>query len=816
MANEKKRAKFFETKYFGLIIGLFLILLFIFLQYGAQLPLLDSIELKMIDVHFNFKNVFMKTTIQEGVSLEKRNPDISSDILIVGIDFRTLTQFGKWPFPRYRHANLIDSFARIKRQGERERALFLDIFFIEPDENAHDDVMLINSIENSGRVFLETVLDEVPPPSEVEKEYFRRHEILYRNYGEITNVKGDWAQMDSFVGLQPPLQPYARALHGYGHANFQVDPDKIYRRQGVVAKSSVLVDAYRFEDLTPQTPVNYDNYERLAWYDSNGLQHSIPHPLTEAVLSELESQLKKNAPLKSIDTDEDGKPDESFYVIRKYQDHFVPSITLALALEYFNKELSDIEVVIGKYIRIPKPEYFDVQQQKWVPYGITTKEAKIDEEGNIIEPAKKKILHKIDIPIDHQGAMLINFMGPRSFAAAGAPQTYPIRSYSGYASRVPGPDPQTWPPTKAVGNKIVMVGPFARGIAEDEKPTPFGLMYGVEIHANALNTILMNNFLNPVPWWVDLLVLAVFVLLIAFATSRLSTIWSLILSIVLIFSFFIGITLLFDEMSIIINFTTPAIAVFFTFLTIVVYRIMTEERDKARIRNMFGKYVSPKVVDQILENPPELGGTDKDLTVLFSDIRGFTTLSESMTPQELVNHLNQYLTSMTDIIMEYQGTLDKYVGDEIMWFFGAPVPQENHALLACKCALRQMNKLRELNKEWSPERQINIGIGINSGIMTVGNMGSLGRMNYTLTGDNVNLGARLEGTNKQYGTNIIISEYTYGLVKENVIVRELDNIRVKGKNRPVLIYELIDVIDGLEPPESQGTNGKEQKKSRAG
>jgi adenylate cyclase len=224
---------------------------------------------------------------------------------------------------------------------------------------------------------------------------------------------------------------------------------------------------------------------------------------------------------------------------------------------------------------------------------------------------------------------------------------------------------------------------------------------------------------------------------------------------------------------------------------------MTEERDKRQIKEMFGKYVSPKVVDQILEHPPELGGVDKELTVFFSDIRGFTTLSESMTPQELVNHLNQYLTAMTDVILGYDGTLDKYVGDEIMCFWGAPVPQEEHAILACKCALKQMAVLAELNTRWPPERRIDIGIGINSGIMTVGNMGSLGRMNYTLTGDNVNLGARLEGTNKEYKTHIILSEYTYALVKERVIARELDNIRVKGKNRPVLIYELIDVPEGF-------------------
>jgi adenylate cyclase len=347
-----------------------------------------------------------------------------------------------------------------------------------------------------------------------------------------------------------------------------------------------------------------------------------------------------------------------------------------------------------------------------------------------------------------------------------------------------------------------MVGAFEKGIADDEKPTPYGLMYGVEIHANALNTILMNKFIVSASFWVDFCILAALVLIVAFMASRFQTVWSFLATIFIIFGLFLVSSIIFDQKAYIINFANPAVASFFTFLSVVVYRAMTEERDKRRIKNMFGTYVSPKVVEQILENPPELGGVDKELTVFFSDIRGFTTLSESMTPQELVLILNKYLTAMTDIILEYEGTLDKYEGDAIMCFWGAPIPQADHALRACKSALKQIDALKRLNAEVLPkDKQINIGIGLNSGIMTVGNMGSIQRMDYTLIGDNVNLGARLEGTNKQYGTTIIISENTYGLVKDQVVVRELDNIRVKGKNKPVLIYELIDCIGGYDMPE---------------
>jgi adenylate cyclase len=299
-------------------------------------------------------------------------------------------------------------------------------------------------------------------------------------------------------------------------------------------------------------------------------------------------------------------------------------------------------------------------------------------------------------------------------------------------------------------------------------------------------------------------------MLVSLMVSRLSTIWSLVVTLAAIVVYFFSFMLLFEFNNYVLTFSAPAIGIFLCFLAVVAYRTVFEERDKRRIREMFGKYVSPAVVDEILQNPPELGGVDKDLTVFFSDIRSFTSLSERMTPQELVNHLNLYLTAMTDLILEYSGTLDKYVGDEIMCFWGAPLPQADHALLACKCALKQIEVLKKMNAGWPPERRLDIGIGLNTGTMTVANMGSTGRMNYTLMGDSVNLGARLEGTNKQYFTTIIMSEFTHAQVKDKVIARELDNIRVKGKNKPVLIYELIDVIGGLEPPQKTDSKGRVQ------
>lgn len=802
----KKRAKIFETRYFGLIIGLLIVASFLLIDIGTGF--FDRLNTKIVDLHFILKSLSTATSIQEGVSVTAKNPKISDDLVIVGIDSRSLARFGKWPFPRSVHANLIESFARIKNQEDREASLFLDVFIIEPDKKPSDDARFVRSIEESQRVYMETVLEVGISDYESFPRMFDRQNLLMQRFPSIENITGNWQAVPEFLGVQAPLKPYGQAVAGYGHANYTQDYDEIYRRQALLAKFSVEVEQIRLDSLNKGFSVDATQFERLAWTDVNGTYHQIKTPVTEKDYAKLVVDMNRSAPPVVVDSNADGKPEETYFIVRKYKDYFVPAITLSLALDYFGVSPKDVSVELGKKITIPKPTRFDPATGNRSPYTIATGSDEYDTDGNLIREAPRRTIENLEIPINENGEMFINFMGYRSSSSVDGYQTFPVRSYAGYADRVPGPDPETWPSTKAVGGKILMVGPFADGIAQDEKPTPFGLMYGIEIHTNALNTILMDNFLRDVPFWVDALVLFLSVIGISFLCSRFSTLWSFLTVIVSIAVIFFAITFVFEYRALIVDFAKPAIGLAFSFISILAYRAMTEERDKRMIRETFGKYVSPKVVDQILEHPPELGGVDKELTVFFSDIRGFTTLSENMTPQELVNHLNVYLTSMTDIILEYGGTLDKYVGDEVMCFWGAPLPQADHALLACNCALKQMQKLHELNEGWPEAKRINIGIGLNSGIMTVGNMGSPGRMNYTLMGDNVNLGARLEGTNKQYGTNIIISEFTYGLVKGKFIFRELDNIRVKGKNKPVLIYELVDSIGPIVPPPLEKTKNK--------
>jgi len=796
--KKSKRITLLQTKNFGLVIGVFIFLLL--MLFNALSPIPKELEKYVHDISFQYKSFRRTQVLQEGAYTQVQNIRISPDIQIIGMDSNTLARVGKWPFPRHEYANFLTSLARIRDENRRESSVFLDILFLDKGTPERDDALFIESIKENNRVFSEVDINYNPPSIEVQQEMYTRMQYFFDQYGNITNIQGDTDQMPVYYGVTAPLRPISKNSVGYGHASFAADSDEIYRRQAVVAKVAFQVNQLTLNELNLETRLQEN--QSIAWTDNMGIVRYFSIPASQEELFQLQTEIAESAPLKQFDDNGDGDPDREDYILRVYEHYYIPSITLSLALNYFNKDLADLEIHLGEEVVIPYPQRYNTDTKQWEPYSILKKPALINEETNeIIQEPVYEILQEIRIPIDNEGNMLVNFMGKGSSEFADGHRTFNIRSMAGYTSRIPGPDPGSWPRTKALDNQIVMLGAFTKGIAEDEKYTPYGSMYGVELHANALNTIIMNNFLNPVSDWINWVILFLTISVITFISSRAQTVVAFLVSLFLLLSLFITNTLLFETQNLLIDFSLPAIGIISSFILVMIYRAMTEEKDKKRIQSMFGKYVSPKVVSQLVDSRmPELGGVDMELTVLFSDIRGFTTLSESMSPQELVHHLNEYLSAMTDLILEYNGTLDKYVGDEIMCFWGAPIPQKEHALLACKCALRMMEELHRLNTNWSENKRIDIGIGLNSGVMTVGNMGSLGRMNYTLMGDNVNLGARLEGTNKQYLTNIIISEYTYSLVKETAIVRELDNIRVKGKNKPVLIYELLDFIDGIDPP----------------
>lgn len=451
---------------------------------------------------------------------------------------------------------------------------------------------------------------------------------------------------------------------------------------------------------------------------------------------------------------------------KQFHKKFFPSAPLMLAMQYYRVPPNKVSIHFGKYIilhdaQIPR---FNKQQQIT---AYTTEDVKI--------------------PIDHEGVMEINYVGPAG-AFVMDPQMSSFKYFDQY-------QPST------LNNNIYLIGLYEQAVQTKDRLTdywltPQGQMFGIEIIANTLNTIVTRNFLVRLQNGYNNLIVIFLCVFLGLLLPRLSIFKGGIL-VVLTLAAAVFLSFFAFEYNIIVNMILPILGIFFTYLTTSIYKTFSEESEKKMIRTQFGKFVNKDVVDQLLKDPANLrlGGERRDLTVLFSDIRSFTTISEGMEAEELVNFLNQYLAAMTNIVLTENGTLDKYVGDEIMAFWGAPLPNEEHAFLACKTAVKMIETLNVLNASWPENRQLRIGIGVNTGQMLVGQVGSESRMDYTVMGDHVNLGARLEGVNKVYGTEIIISEYTYNCVKEKITARELDWIRVKGKHKPVKIFELLDIKD---------------------
>jgi adenylate cyclase len=458
----------------------------------------------------------------------------------------------------------------------------------------------------------------------------------------------------------------------------------------------------------------------------------------------------------NIDPDADGTIRRALLVIR-YQDlDFFPSLDLQVLRQYENIPDQQIAAYIGAY-GLERIQFGNHDLRPW-------------KDGNV----------------------LINYVGPY--------HSYPHYSMVDVL--------QGNVPADAFRDKIVFFGATAVAIG-DLRNTPFkeGSAYmGVEVHANILDnllhtaepgrTFLIRGFNEEI---VDIAFIILFGLGLGLLFGRTRPLTATVMVLAVLAAFFGFVYFGFAHWGRWYSFVVPAATLVASYASITSFRVITEEREKRKIRRTFSQYLSPGVIALIEKDPNEYirpGGEVKDLTVMFSDIRDFTTLSEGLSPDDLVNLLNQYLSAMTDILFRNLGTLDKYIGDAIMAFWGSPFPQPDHAARACTCALEMIASLAKLNQKWVEQggRPIAIGIGLNTGPVNVGNMGSDKRLAWTVMGDNVNLASRLEGMTKQYRSRIIISESTYDQVADQFVAREVDRIRVKGKKLPVVIYELLAKI----------------------
>ncbi|MFT4677221.1 MAG: adenylate cyclase [Patiriisocius sp.] len=346
-----------------------------------------------------------------------------------------------------------------------------------------------------------------------------------------------------------------------------------------------------------------------------------------------------------------------------------------------------------------------------------------------------------------------------------------------------------------VADRIVLIGEVAE-VAHDEFETPVGNVYGVEIIANTIASILKSGPLQAASGALEAII-ALLIMAAILATRALSNPMPRNLaSIGVVIVYMVATSLVYIHQGLVISMSYVLLAAITSIIVINARFYLAEMGQKALIKDAFGQYLSPKVVADLVKDPSKLslGGEEREMTAYFSDIAAFSSFSENMTPTELVEVLNDYLTEMCNIIISTEGTVDKFEGDAIIAFWGAPAVQEAHAKLACFASIDMNKALVPLRVRWAEAGRpaINVRMGLNTGPMVVGNMGSAQRMNYTIMGDTVNLASRLEGANKAFGSDLMISEATYLPSQDFVDVRELDTIQVVGKKEPVKVYNLLE------------------------
>jgi adenylate cyclase len=404
----------------------------------------------------------------------------------------------------------------------------------------------------------------------------------------------------------------------------------------------------------------------------------------------------------------------------------------------------------------------------------------------------------LTVPLD-AGALLINWRGPYNDPRRpGHPQTYRIfpvaQIVHSYDQLAGGEKPEV--PIETFGGKVVFIGSSGAGLF-DARANPFGPNDpGVLIHATLADNLLTGDFLRRAAPAVNVGAIVLAALLAGIAASFIASVWWSVAAGIGLAAAYLGLVFWLFAGGIWLDAAAPTLAILLTFTGGMAANYFTEGRHKRQIRDMFSKYVAPEYVAQLADDPSKinLGGRRAELTILFSDIRGFTSISEKMEPHEVIEFLNEYLSEMAAIVKHAGGTLDKFIGDAVMAFWGEPVHHPDHADRAADCALAMQATTAQLAARWVAEGKpdIHIGVGINTAEVVVGNIGSVEhKLDYTVIGDGVNLASRLESANKEFHTGIIISEFTLAKLGDRFAVRALGDVKVKGKERPVAIFELL-------------------------
>jgi class 3 adenylate cyclase len=742
------------------------------------------------------------------MKFKNKTPEVAPDVLVARIDDPSLERFGRWPWSRAVYAKILDSL-----YGLGAKVVGFDAVFSEP--------------EFKKEYLLSTFTEAIPGTSQPLAQEIQLNESHIAGLTENLPKVGDlifgsavfrhpetvlgyfWQHKDSCATYDPMnpehLKEYPSALSigearkaGRLHIDSLVDSFTILESQAVLPESLPV--------LTPENCAL--NLFHCPTTNTGGLSAKAKIQGYFNSAPDSDGVFRRSLPLVGmnpalLNPENAGFLPETWFK----QGVLFPSLALQTVISYWNDPN-----------QLPKPE-------------IVTD---LDNKGRIFVKAiriPRKDKEPLEVPTLPDGSFPLNFFGSQEvlakftdsegktkwvkrpsigeFSLAELPLGDETEAEKIATANVGNLKDKTFRTLynldmgeQPLKNKIVIIGPTALGVY-DLRPNPVqSNAGGVFLHATAVGRILQRALdpgspllLKFIDFKYSLIVIWTLGIVLALLLAVLPAIKGAITSFSGLLVFLGADYYLFTRHLWVLDTMTVCVALLLVFFGIFAYKYFTEERERAFVKGAFEKYVSPDVVGSILEDPKKLnlGGQKKELSVMFSDVRGFTTISERMGAAELAKFMNDYLSPMTDVVLANKGTIDKYMGDAIMAIFGAPIEYPNHAQKAVDAALEMMTKLQELKVGWVQQGlpPVDIGIGINTGEMSVGNMGSTRIFSYTVMGDSVNLGSRLEGINKEYATHIIVSEFTRAQLPPEYLCRELDRVKVKGKLKPVTIFEVV-------------------------
>ncbi len=653
-----------------------------------------------IPEHF-FLNVFEKKTYDAWQRLRGNLPE-RDDILIVGITSSDLEILGKWPWPRWMWAEVIEELNRFE-----PAVIVFDILVTEREEG-----------------LLEYATEEEKQADPALRRRIEEHAQSLRLFTESIGRAGN-VYLVGYLDLTAPGTPGAKTLR-------------------VLEGTRTLSWFTENNFLLPKSRSSLDLANAI-YRIPEGSDYVLPLPeITEAAAG---------IGFINADPDPDGITRKT-QLLGRIGDRVFPSLDLVIISDFLKVPLRDFQIIPGR---------------------------------EIIIPCKDQAYR---IPLTPEGQTFLNFKGPEAYIRKGI-------SVSGFLNAARFGDAEY--PAEIVRDKIIIIGMLAEG-STDIRAVPVDKYYPlVGVHATVLDNILGRSYVRALPRWINVLLLLLLGLLLGLVLPHLRPIWGAVITLLALVGLPVVAFLVFRSYSYWIPTVQPALTVGLGFSLIVLYYFITEQVQRRHIQEVFGRCVDSTVVKQIAESglDPQLGGNRRWITVMFADIRGFTPYSEKHDAEEVVGRLNEYFTAMSEVIFRHRGTIDKYMGDAIMVFYGEPVPMEDHAQEAVRAAVEMQAMMHHLQNRWGGTG-FSQGIGIHTGEVIVGWMGSPSKKEYTVIGDTVNTAFRLEGV--AAAEQVLISDATYQAVRNHVEVRTLEPVRLKGKREPLQVYEVTGLKETKRSP----------------